>query len=164
MREEEEKVADEEAVDDIPYTYDRPDLSNKVTLRRCSTGMWKVCSSGQTHSNEVLLNSVTEKKTSNKKKAALNLVSIAKKHSEKYVLCSDRSEHGTTFPEADGSNSTDSFQPRSCESGSVINGTDQALKHSNSKKADNTTAYDSLINHKYHTRRKCSSDVVYMQT
>lgn len=49
LREEEEKIAEEEAVEDIPLTYDRPDLCNKVTLRRSSTGMWKVCSSGQNH-------------------------------------------------------------------------------------------------------------------
>lgn len=45
-------MTDEEAVDDIPLTYDRPDLCNKVTLRRSSTGLWKVCSSGQNHENE----------------------------------------------------------------------------------------------------------------
>ena len=45
-------MAEEEAVEDFPLTYDRPDLCNKVTLRRSSTGMWKVCSSGQKYANE----------------------------------------------------------------------------------------------------------------
>ena len=52
MREEEEKMAEEEAADESPLTYDRPDLCNKVTLRRSSTGMWEVCSSGQNAENE----------------------------------------------------------------------------------------------------------------
>ena len=51
LREEENKVAEEDAIDEIPLTYDRPDISNKVTLRRSSTGMWKVCSSGQNSDN-----------------------------------------------------------------------------------------------------------------
>lgn len=50
LREEEEKIAEEEAVEDVHLTYDRPDLCNKVTLRRTSTGVWKVCSSGQNNS------------------------------------------------------------------------------------------------------------------
>lgn len=52
MREEEEKMAEEEDVDDSLLTYDRPDLCNKVTLRRSSTGMWEVCSSGQNLDND----------------------------------------------------------------------------------------------------------------
>lgn len=58
--EEEEKIAEEESIDDIQLTYDRPDLCSKVTLRRSSTGMWKVCSSGQIFENE-LSHSVKEK-------------------------------------------------------------------------------------------------------
>lgn len=52
MREEEEKMAEEEAADESLLTYDRPDLCNKVTLRRSSTGMWEVCSSDQSAENE----------------------------------------------------------------------------------------------------------------
>ena len=52
MREEEEKMAEEGDVDEGPLTYDRPDFCNKVTLRRSSTGMWEVCSSGQNLENE----------------------------------------------------------------------------------------------------------------
>ena len=61
LREEEEKIAEEEAVEDIPLTYDRPDLCNKVTLRRSSTGMWKVCSSGQNHEPVVAKNKECQK-------------------------------------------------------------------------------------------------------
>lgn len=49
--EEEERIAEEGALDDVLFTYDRPELSNKVTLRRSSTGLWKVCSSGHNHSS-----------------------------------------------------------------------------------------------------------------
>ena len=45
MREEEERVAEEKDDDEILLTYDRPELANKVILRRhSSTGMWEVCS------------------------------------------------------------------------------------------------------------------------
>jgi hypothetical protein len=60
LREEEEKIAEEEAVEDVPITYDRPDLCNKVTLRRSSTGLWKVCSSGPNPKSQ-LSHSVKEK-------------------------------------------------------------------------------------------------------
>ena len=44
LRKEEERLAEEEA-DDIQLTYDRPETSNKVTLRRrADTGTWEVCS------------------------------------------------------------------------------------------------------------------------
>lgn len=36
-------------MDGISLTYDRPDTCNKVILQRSSTGMWKVCSSGQSN-------------------------------------------------------------------------------------------------------------------
>ena len=45
LREEEERMAEEDAEDDIVLSYDRPELANKVILRRhSSTGMWEVCS------------------------------------------------------------------------------------------------------------------------
>ena len=45
LREEEERIAEEDAEDDIMLSYDRPELANKVILRRhSSTGMWEVCS------------------------------------------------------------------------------------------------------------------------
>lgn len=41
----EERVAEKDAEDDIILSYDRPELTNKVILRRhSSTGMWEVCS------------------------------------------------------------------------------------------------------------------------
>lgn len=45
LREEEDRIAEEDAEDDIILSYDRPELANKVILRRhSSTGMWEVCS------------------------------------------------------------------------------------------------------------------------
>ena len=45
LREEEERIADEDVDDEMLLTYDRPEASNKVILRRhSSTGMWEVCS------------------------------------------------------------------------------------------------------------------------
>ena len=52
LREEEEKEAVEETEDEVPLTYDRPEFCNKVTLKRQSTGLWKVCSSGQNGANQ----------------------------------------------------------------------------------------------------------------
>ena len=68
LREQEEKIAEDGAVDDIPFTYDRPDLSNKVTLRRSSTGLWKVCSSGHNH------NSDCDAKRYNSKESPFNII------------------------------------------------------------------------------------------
>lgn len=56
LREEEERIAEEDAEDDIMLSYDRPELANKVILRRhSSTGMWEVCSPSKKsqHSNEM---------------------------------------------------------------------------------------------------------------
>ena len=72
LRAEEEKIAVEGEVDDIPFTYDRPDLSNKVTLRRSSTGMWKVCSSGHIQNNEEANYSNKEMRNGSRRKSALN--------------------------------------------------------------------------------------------
>lgn len=45
LREEEERIAEEDVDDEMLLTYDRPELANKVILRRhSSTGMWEVCS------------------------------------------------------------------------------------------------------------------------
>ena len=49
LREEEERIADDDVEDDMLLTYDRPELANKVILRRhSSTGMWEVCSPSKT--------------------------------------------------------------------------------------------------------------------
>ena len=49
LREEEERLAEEEA-DDVLLTYDRPEMANKVILRRRpSTGTWEVCSPSPAH-------------------------------------------------------------------------------------------------------------------
>ena len=48
LRQEEERLADEDTADDVLLSYDRPENSNKVTLRRTSTGTWEVCFSNQT--------------------------------------------------------------------------------------------------------------------
>ena len=56
LREEEERIAEEDAEDDIILSYDRPELANKVILRRhSSTGMWEVCSPSKNNqcSNEM---------------------------------------------------------------------------------------------------------------
>lgn len=87
LREEEEKTAEEEAVDDFPLTYDRPDLCNKVTLRRSSTGMWKVCSSGQIFENDLSC-FITEKSQKPTKNIEPGTVSNA---SNKRVLRSGKS-------------------------------------------------------------------------
>lgn len=62
MREEEEKMAEEDTREDMLLTYDRPDICNKVTLRRSSTGMWEVCSSGQ---NQKMRNKISDKNGDN---------------------------------------------------------------------------------------------------
>lgn len=68
-------MAEEETIDDTPLTYDRPELCNKVTLRRSSIGMWKVCSSGQNHENEnVKLGFHVEKRENEYKKKSSNNV------------------------------------------------------------------------------------------
>ena len=62
LREEEERIAEEDAEDDIMLSYDRPELANKVILRRhSSTGMWEVCSPSKKKqcSNEISV-SVTD--------------------------------------------------------------------------------------------------------
>lgn len=52
LREEEERLAEEEA-DDLMLTYDRPEMANKVILRRRpSTGTWEVCSQNQEPTDE----------------------------------------------------------------------------------------------------------------
>lgn len=86
LREEEENIAEEGAVEDIPLTYDRPDLSNKVTLRRSSTGSWKVCSSGQNPINK-LGHSVEGEKTACKEGQILD----SKETQNKRVLRSGKS-------------------------------------------------------------------------
>lgn len=64
LREEEERIAEEDAEDDIILSYDRPELANKVILRRhSSTGMWEVCSPSKNNqcSNEMKISvSVTD--------------------------------------------------------------------------------------------------------
>ena len=46
LREENEEVEEKEyEVEEDQFTYDRPELHNKVTLRRSTTGLWQVCSS-----------------------------------------------------------------------------------------------------------------------
>ena len=64
LREEEERIAEEDAEDDIILSYDRPELANKVILRRhSSTGMWEVCSPSKNSqcSNEMKISvSVTD--------------------------------------------------------------------------------------------------------
>ena len=47
-------MAEEEDTDDVLLTYDRPEMANKVTLRRrSSTGMWEVCSPGRSSGENV---------------------------------------------------------------------------------------------------------------
>lgn len=59
LREEEERIAEEDASDDILLTYDRPELANKVILRRhSSTGMWEVCSPNKNSQPNKLTNLV----------------------------------------------------------------------------------------------------------
>lgn len=58
-------------MDDVPLTYDRPDFSNKVTLHRSSTGLWKVCSSGKCNESlnpsDRVVNDCVEKLNQDKK-------------------------------------------------------------------------------------------------
>lgn len=86
--EEEEKIAEEEVVDNVPLTYDRPDLSNKVTLRRSSMGTWKVCSSDQCENESAVL-----KLPITKEKASFMEKSIDEGHSSKRVLRSGKPCH-----------------------------------------------------------------------
>lgn len=83
LREEEEKIAEDETVEDVHLTYDRPDLCNKVTLRRSSTGVWKVCSSGQNNRLNHSANAVHEK-------TAQKVNSKETETSDKQILRSDK--------------------------------------------------------------------------
>lgn len=73
----------------MPLTYDRPDLSNKVTLRRCSTGMWKVCSSDQCEIESAVL----ELPIMKEKASFMEKSMIEEGHSSKRILRSGNSCH-----------------------------------------------------------------------
>ena len=76
-------------VDNVPLTYDRPDLSNKVTLRRSSTGMWKVCSTDQCENESAVLKLPVMKEKANFMEKSI----YSEGQNDKRVLRSGKSCH-----------------------------------------------------------------------